>query len=215
MKTIRYIGIFAGLIIFSLHSSQVEAQSKKNSEAEQKAVQEAELKAKKEMLEQQQQEMKLQEVYFKEQQIVAEELARSSGSARASSRARVVYRSPVDSDAYFISSHDEGNQSQLTLRNTFKGSSDTSKGNFEVDESTRQFRIMIRGKVNSGEIRIKLLYPDGKLFKDQAINSSAEVTLTQSITIKDSSSKKYFGSWTYEVKSDEAMGEYTLSISTN
>ncbi len=214
MKTIRYIGIITGLIIFSLHSSQVQAQSKDIPPAPPKAAQEAELKAKKEMLELQKQEMKEQEVYFKEQQIMAEELARSSGSSSASSRARVIYRTPGDSDSYFISSYDEGNQSQLTLRNTFKGSSDTSKGQFEVGEDTRNFRIMIRGKVNSGEIKIRLLYPDGKVFKDQAINSSAEVTLTQSITIKDSSSK-YFGSWTYEVESDEAMGDYMLTISTN
>lgn len=215
MKTIRHIGILTALIIFSLHSSQVQAQSKDIPPAPPKAAQEAELKARKEMLEQQHKEMKEQEIKFQEQLILTEELGRSSGSSRESSRARVVYRTPGDSDAYFISSYDEGNQSQLTLRNTFKGSSDKSKGQFEVDESTRNFRIMIRGKVNSGEIKIKLLYPDGKVFKDQTINSSAEITLTQSITIKDSSSSKYFGSWTYEVESDEAMGEYTLSISTN
>ena len=211
MKNIRHIGILAAIILFSLHSSQAQAQNSKDIQAEQKTAQEAELKAKKEMLEHQHMQMKEQELKFKEQQIMAEELARSSGSERA----RVFYRTPGDSDSYFISSFDEGNQSQLTLRNSFKGTSDSSSGKFEVDESTRNFRLMIRGKVNSGEIKIKLMYPDGKVFKEQTINSSAEVTLTQSITIKEASSKKYFGSWTYEVKSDEAMGEYTLSISTN
>ncbi len=215
MKNLRRIGIVLALTIFSLHNSQVQAQSKEIPPAPPKASQEAELKARKQMLEQQHVEMKEQEIKFKEQQIMAEELARSSGSTWSSSSPRVVYRTPGESDTYFISSCDEGNQSQLTLRNSFKGTSDSSSGKFEVDESTRNFRLMIRGKVNSGEIKIKLLYPDGKVFKEQTINSSAEVTLTQSITIKDSTSKKYFGSWTYEVKSDEAMGEYTLSISTN
>lgn len=210
MKTIRYIGLLAGLIIF-LHSSQAEAQSNKEKEPDQKAAQEAELKAKKEMLEQQKQAMREQEIYFKEQQVLAEELAHSSGS----SRARVIYRSPGDSDSYFFSTHDEGNQSQLTLRNTFKGGSDTSKGQFEVDEATRNFRLMIQGRVKSGEIRIKLLYPDGKVFKDQTINSSAEITLTQSIRIKEGTDSRYIGSWTYEVTSDEAMGDYSMSISTN
>lgn len=214
MKTIRYIGLLAGLIIF-LHSSQAEAQSNKEKEDQQKATQEAELNARKEMLEQQKQAMKEQEIYFKEQQIMAEELARSSGSARASSRARVVYRTPGDSDTYFISSYDEGNQSQITLRNTFKGGTDTSKGQFEVDGATRNFRLMIQGRVKSGEIRIKLLYPDGKVFKDQTINSSAEITLTQSIRIKEGTDSRYIGSWTYEVTSKEAMGDYSMSISTN
>lgn len=213
MKTIKHIGIIAGLIIFTLSTANMQAQSKKEQE-DQKAAQEAELKARKEMLEQQHAEMKEREIEFREQQVHAEEMAREA--ARASSRARVVYRSPDDSDfSYFISSYDEGNQSQITLRNTFKGGSDTSKGEFEVDETTRNFRLMIRGKVQSGEIRIRLLYPDGKVFKDQTINSSAEITLTQSIRIKEESESRYFGSWTYEVTNKEAMGDYSMSISTN
>ena len=215
MKIIRHIGIISALVIFSLHTFQVQAQTKQDSQAEQKAAQDAELKAQKEMLERQHEEMKEQEVHFREQQIAHEELARARESARESSRARVVYSTPGDSDYFFISSGDEGNQSQLTLRNSFKGTSDSSSGKFEVDESTRHFRLMIRGKVNSGEIRIKLLYPNGKIFKEQTINASAEVTMTQSIVIKESSSSKYYGSWTYEVKADKAQGDYTLSISTN
>lgn len=216
MKSIRHIGIILALVIFSLHSSQVQAQTKQDSHPEQRAAQDAELKAQREMLERQHEEMKEQEIHFREQQIVHEELARGTGSTRSSSRARVVYRTPGDSDYFFISSGDEGgNQSQITLRNSFKGTSDSSSGKFEVDETTRHFRLMIRGKVNSGEIRIKLLYPDGKVFKEQIINASAEVTMTQSIVIKEASSSKYYGSWTYEVKADKAQGDYTLSISTN
>ena len=215
MKNIKHIGIILALVIFSLHTSQVQAQSSGDAQAEQKAAQEAELKAQKEMLEHQHEELKKQEVHFREQQIVHEELARGTGSSRSSSRARVVYSTPGDSDYFFISSGDEGNQSQITLRNSFKGTSDSSSGKFDVDETTRHFRLMIRGKVNSGEIRIKLLYPDGKVFKEQTINASAEVTMTQSIVIKEDSSSKYYGSWTYEVKADKAEGDYSLSISTN
>lgn len=217
MKTIKHIGIIAALIIFTLSTTNLQAQSKKEQE-DQKAAQEAELKARKEMLEQQHAEMKEREIEFREQQVHAEEMARESAraSSRASAGARVIYRSPDDSDySYFISSYDEGNQSQITLRNTFKGGSDTSKGEFEVDETTKNFRLMIRGKVKSGEIRIRLLYPDGKVFKDQTINSSAEITLTQSIRIKEESENRYFGSWTYEVTNKEAMGDYSMSISTN
>lgn len=211
MKTIKHIGIVAALIIFSLSTSQVQAQSKKDQKDE-KAAQEAELKAKKEMLEQQHEEMKQREVEFHEQQVIHEERAREA--ERASTRARVIYSDDGDY-SYFVGSYEERNQSQITLRNSFKGGSDSSRGNFEVDETTRNFRLMIRGKVKSGEIRIKLLYPDGKIFKEQTINSSAEVTLTQSITIKEGSSSKYYGSWTYEIKAEKAEGEYTLSISTN
>ena len=53
MKNIKHIGIILALVIFSLHTSQVQAQSSGDAQAEQKAAQEAELKAQKEMLEHQ------------------------------------------------------------------------------------------------------------------------------------------------------------------
>ncbi len=215
MKIIKHIGIVLALVIFSLHTSQVMAQSSGDAQAEQKAAQEAELKAQKEMLERQHEEMRKAEIHFKEQQIVHEELARVREPVWSSSFSGLEYLTSGNSDYFIVGSGDEGNQSQLTLRNSFKGTSDSSSGKFEVDESTRHFRLMIRGKVKSGEIRIKLLYPDGKVFKEQTINSSAEVTMTQSIVIKEDSSSKYYGSWTYEVKADKAQGDYTLSISTN
>ncbi len=97
----------------------------------------------------------------------------------------------------------------------FNGGSDSSKGKFDVEEGFRQFRCTIRGKVREGEINIKVSYPGGKIFKELTITSSAEVTFSQSLTIKDGSSNKYVGSWTCEVEAKEAKGDYSLSISTN
>jgi hypothetical protein len=106
-------------------------------------------------------------------------------------------------------------QSQLTLRNTFQGGSDTSQGTFEVEEETRRFRCMINGKVRSGTITIKISYPGGKSFKDLTINSSAEVSFSQVLNISEGKGDKYIGEWEYEVKADKAEGTYMLQISTN
>ena len=101
MKTIRHIGILSALIIFSMHTSQLLAQSSQDIKAEQKAAQEAELKAKKEMLEQQHIEMRDQEIKFKEQQIMVEELAQFKRNELVTSQPRVIYRTPRDSEPYF------------------------------------------------------------------------------------------------------------------
>jgi hypothetical protein len=211
MRTTRTIGIILVLVIFSLTGQRVQAQNHKDTQAEDKARQEAELKAKKEMLEEQHMEFLEQEMILKGMEGMPQISDRNV--TRITSRPSMVYSSGDAS--YFPSFGDQGNQSQITLRNTFKGGSDQSNGAFEVDETTQNFRCMIRGKVSSGEIRIKLIYPDGKIFKEQIINPSAEVTFTQSVIIQDSSAKKYFGSWTYEIKADEAQGDYMLQISTN
>ncbi|MFO7668107.1 MAG: hypothetical protein R6W31_00465 [Bacteroidales bacterium] len=213
MRTTRTIGIILALVIFSLTGQRVQAQNHKDNQAEEKAMQEAELKAKKEMLEKQHMEFMEQEMILKEMEGIPQISERNV--TRITSRPSMVFSSGDAPAPYFQPFGDQGNQSQITLRNTFKGGSDHASGAFEVDETTQNFRCMIRGKVSSGEIRIKLIYPDGKIFKEQNINPSAEVTFTQSVIIQDSSSKKYFGSWTYEIKADEAQGDYMLQISTN
>lgn len=172
----------------------------KERKMEAKAAQEAELRARKEMLEQQKAEMRNQEMDYAEQ---VREAYRISGVAEVEPVTRVA-------PFYF-----QETQTQLTLRNSFRGGTDSSKGVFDVDSGTRYFRCMINGKVNSGEIYIKVSYPGGKVFKELTINSSAEINFSQSLNIKEGEENKYLGSWQYEVKADKAEGNYMLQISYN
>jgi hypothetical protein len=192
------------------------AQSK---EKDEKAAQEAEMKAKKEMLEQQKQ-MQEQQKKMRELEVVYADRARdyerqARESARESSRARTYVRSSGDAGNYFIYSGDQNSTSQLTLRNSFDGTTDSSKGEFEVNEDTRHFRVTINGKVKSGEIRIIVDYPSGDTFKDMTINSAAEISFSQSVTINEEDPDKYVGDWSYKVMAEEAKGSYSLSIMTH
>jgi hypothetical protein len=193
-------------------------------EKDEKAAQEAEMKAKKEMLEQQQKQLqeqkKMQEEKMREMEIIYADRARDfERQGRESSRARTYSRSSglVSSGDgnYFIYSGDQNSTSQLTLRNSFDWTSDSSKGEFEVSEGTRHFRVNINGKVKSGEIRIIVDYPSGDTFKDMTINSAAEISFSQSVTINEENPDKYVGDWSYKVIAEEAKGNYSLSIMTH
>jgi cell division protein FtsB len=215
MKARHTILFFLSLFLIMGTGNKILAQQSKDEQAidiekekkmEAKAAQEAELRARKEMLEQQQDEMRNQEMEYAEH-------------VREASRAREVYRSSGVADVepvvrvapfYF-----QETQTQLTLRNSFRGSTDSSKGVFDVESGTRYFRCMINGRVNSGEIYIKISYPGGKVFKELTINSSAEISFSQSLNIKEGEDSKYIGSWQYEVKADKAEGNYMLQISYN
>ncbi len=215
MKARHTILFFLSLLLVIGIGPKILAQQSKDEQAidvekerkmEAKATQEAELRARKEMLEQQQDEMRNQEMEYAEQ-------------AREASRAREVYRSsrvadvePVPRVAPF---YFQETQTQLTLRNSFRGGTDSSKGEFDVESGTRYFRCMINGRVNSGEIYIKVSYPGGKIFKELTINSSAEISFSQSLNIKEGEENKYVGSWQYEVKAEKAEGNYMLQISYN
>ena len=188
-------------ILAQQSNDEVVIEVEKDRKMEEKAAQEAELKARKEMLEQQQDEMRSVEREY-------------ATHAREASRARSAYR-VVESDTHHAPLYFQESQTQLTLRNSFRGGTDSSKGEFDVETGIRYFRCNITGKVRSGEITVKILYPSDKVFKELTINSSAEISFSQSLNIKEGEESKYIGSWQYEVKAEKAEGNYMLIISYN
>ena len=209
MKTQTIFRIIPVTLAFLLLGSVGLAQQSPTVADKEKAAREAEMKAKQEQLELQQQQMK-------EQQLKTIEVERAyADQARARSSARVYSSGFSDESPYFYVSDGQENQSSLTLRNSFNGTSDTSQGEFDVDESTSHIRCTINGKVRSGKINVKVLYPGGKVFKDLSITSSAEISFTQSLSIKEEELKKYAGTWRYEITADKAEGNYILSFMTH
>jgi hypothetical protein len=174
-----------------------------------------EIRARKEMLEEQrktrEQEMELRE--FQRQQ-AEEARVRTKTATLVQPSTGTIYMKGGDPDFPIIIG-ESSSQTQLTLRNTFRGTTDSSNGTFDLGEDTRHFRCMINGKVQSGEITIKIEYPGGKTFKELTINSSAEISYNQALTIKDDDADKYIGAWKYTVKADKAEGSYMLQISTD
>jgi hypothetical protein len=176
----------------------------------QKEIQENEMRIRKEMLEEQREEMKQMEQQHADQMRDMEFRARESSRARWSLPSSGVY----PEGEYLIGAYGNRNQSQLTLRKNFRGTSNTSKGEFEVEKDIRQFRCQISGSVKSGEIFIGTEYPNGKTFKELVINPSADINFSQSISIKEGEEKKYAGVWSYVIKTEEAEGNYMLQIMT-
>jgi len=214
MKTLKILSALVIMLMIGLSvQAQTTAEDQKKEQSEQfakqeKQVREIEMKMKKQQLE--------QEKKIAEMERANAELARSSGRSRERA---FVYASPStgfgDEGSYFISSFGQENQSQLTIRNSFDGESDSSEGEFDVDESTRHIRCTINGKANAGKIAIRILYPGGKVFKDLSITSSAQISFSQSLTIKEEEKKKYVGAWSYKVTADKAEGSYSLSFMTH
>jgi hypothetical protein len=211
MKTHYPIKMILLVTVFMATPLVVSAQKEKSEEEIRKEMMEQEMQNRKKMLEEQQEQMKEFQEQFADQQKDLEERAREAARVRARTPGTWVF---PEGEIYF-SAPNRGSQSQLTLRKNFEGTTNVSKGSFEVDESIRQLRCMINGSVESGEIAIMIEYPDGKLFKELVINSSADINYSQSLSIKEEEAKKYVGSWSYTIKANNAEGHYMLQISTN
>lgn len=182
---------------------------------EEKAAQEAEMKEKQEQIEMQRKQMKEQQLKTIELERAIE--AQSRANSRAREAARIYSRSSGfgDEPSYYIWSGGQENQSQLTIRNSFDGESDTSEGTFDVDETTSHIRCTINGKAHSGKIKIRIQLPNGEVFKDLSITSSAQISFSQSLSLEEAKKKKYVGAWKYEISADKAEGSYTLSFMTH
>lgn len=213
LKSLKYIPL---VIAFLIAGSHVMAQDEEGEFKKQKAKQEEELRARKEMLEQQKQ-IVVMERQHAQQAREMESQVRELSRARESSRARYVSPSSgfYGDGQFFTGMYGRENQSQLTLRKSFREATSTSKGEFDVESNIRHFRCMISGEVRSGEIFIGIEYPDGKTFKELTINSSADINFSQSISIKEGEEKKYTGSWNYVIKAVKAEGNYMVQIMTN
>ena len=217
MKTIKFRPVVVLLLLFTA-AATLSAQEKVE-EVEIKKQKIQEVQERKKMLEEQQEQMKfMQKEFVEKQKEFAEQQreleARAREAARESMRHSGVYYSHGDGDFVFVSP-EQRNQSQLTLRKTFTGTSDTSSGEFDVEEGVRQFRCVINGNVRAGEITIRLEYPDGKTFKDLTINSSADISFSQSMSFREEEASRYTGTWKYKIEADKAEGNYMLQIMTN
>ena len=209
MKTQSIFRMLSLSLLFVLLGSVAMAQTK-----EEKKAKDAEMKAKQEQIEIQRKQMKEQQLKTIELEHVYADQAREASRARSSTR---VYSrsSGYDEPSYFIYSGGQENQSQLTIRNSFDGETDSSEGEFDANESTTHIKCTINGKARSGKISVKVLYPGGKVFKDLSITSSAEISFTQSMSIQEDEKSKYIGAWKYKVTADKAEGSYALSFMTH
>ena len=220
MKTHTKLRILSSLAVLLVTGFMLQAQTQSSQESQAKAeyekqmqekemeLKQMEMQIKKQQLEQERKMKELERVY----ETRARESERSSGRSRA-----FVYATPGGSDEgnYFVQSWGQETQSQLTLRNTFNGETLSSDGEFDVDERASHIRFTANGKVRHGEISIKVFFPNGKVFKEFTINSSAQITYSQSMNIKEEEKKKFVGTWKYEVKTKTAEGSYMLSIMTH
>ena len=107
----------------------------------QKEIQEQEMRVRKEMLEEQREQMRHMEQQYANQAFDMDRHVRESARVRSSGRSSGFY----PDGEYLIGTFGQDNQSQLILRKSFRGTSNTAKGEFEVDPNITHLRCQISG----------------------------------------------------------------------
>jgi len=83
---------------------------------------------------------------------------------------------------------------------------------FDVDKSVKSVVMSVMGDCKSGEIRIKIVMPNGKNYSDILIDESGNLNWRKSFTISETENQDKTGDWKFQISSTKATGFFKISL---
>ena len=85
---------------------------------------------------------------------------------------------------------------------------------FDVEPTVNTVVMAVNGDCKSGNIRIKIVMPNGKTYSDIVIDEFGNLNWRKSFTISDTENKDKAGAWKFEINSSKATGYFKISLQT-
>lgn len=85
---------------------------------------------------------------------------------------------------------------------------------FDVEPTVNTVVMAVNGDCKSGEIRIKIVMPNGKTYSDIVIDEFGNLNWRKSFTISETENKDKAGAWKFEINSSKASGYFKISLQT-
>jgi hypothetical protein len=85
---------------------------------------------------------------------------------------------------------------------------------FDVEPTVNTVVMAVNGDCKAGEIRIKIVMPNGKTYSDIVIDEFGNLNWRKSFTISDTENKDKAGAWKFEINSSKASGYFKISLQT-
>jgi len=83
---------------------------------------------------------------------------------------------------------------------------------FDVEKTVKSVVMSVMGDCKSGEIRIKIIMPNGKNYSDILIDESGNLNWRKSFTISDTENQDKAGDWKFQISSSKATGFFKISL---
>ncbi len=84
----------------------------------------------------------------------------------------------------------------------------------DVEPTVNSVVMAVIGDCKVGEIRIKILMPNNKVYSDVLIDESGNLNWRKSFTISDTENKDKAGAWKFEIDASKASGYFKISLQT-
>jgi hypothetical protein len=111
--------------------------------------------------------------------------------------------------------HEMGGDSQRTtwdFSKTVKDNTFSGDYTFDVEKTSKSVVMSVMGDCKSGEIRIKIVMPNGKSYSDILIDESGNLNWRKSFTISETENQDKTGSWKFQISSAKATGFFKVSL---
>jgi hypothetical protein len=83
---------------------------------------------------------------------------------------------------------------------------------FDVEKTVKSVVMSVMGDCKSGEIRIKIIMPNGKSYSDILIDESGNLNWRKSFTITETENQDKTGDWKFQISSSKATGYFKISL---
>jgi hypothetical protein len=113
---------------------------------------------------------------------------------------------------YGHSQNSDSESASWDFSKSVKESSFSRDYTFDVDPTANTVIMSVNGDCKSGEIHIKIIMPNGKVYSDIMIDESGNLNWRKSFVISETENKEKTGAWKFEINSAKATGYFRISL---
>jgi hypothetical protein len=235
MKKIRFILLAVSLISFCALTSPAMAQEKSKEEKEKELKMQEEIDAQKKAIsEQKKAQFEVQQELQESQKEVDEAMKEAQKELDGKYKDMVrVYRGtgdrsrfnvePFPGDQFMFVPGMEGfnwySHSGDEERSTFDFSKSVKESSFSRDyvfdvDLSSNVVMSVNGECKEGEIRIKIIMPNGKVYSDIMIDEFGNLNWRKSFPVTEEENKDKAGAWKFQINASKATGFFKISLQT-
>jgi hypothetical protein len=85
---------------------------------------------------------------------------------------------------------------------------------FDVEKTIKNVVMSVMGDCKAGEIRIKIIMPNGKNYSEIVIDEFGNLNWRKSFTISETENQDKTGEWKFQISSTKATGFFKISLQT-
>jgi len=85
---------------------------------------------------------------------------------------------------------------------------------FDVEKTVKNVVMSVMGDCKAGEIRIRIVMPNGKNYSDIVIDEFGNLNWRKSFAISETENQDKTGEWEFQISSTKATGYFKISLQT-